>query len=104
MMLVQIPFNASGTPELIMPGRRARVLSRRSFPVSPKWRYVMEPRREEKNTVEPRREEKPKRFRLVKLEERIAPSSNKITVGHGCNPGGHGGGCGSGSSGGLSIE
>lgn len=33
----------------------------------------MEPRREEKKPVKPRPEEKPKRFRLVKLEERIAP-------------------------------
>jgi hypothetical protein len=34
----------------------------------------MEPHREEQKPEEPRREEKPKRFRLIKLEERIAPS------------------------------
>jgi hypothetical protein len=34
----------------------------------------MEPRREEPKDCKPRPEEKPKRFRLVKLEERIAPS------------------------------
>jgi hypothetical protein len=36
----------------------------------------MEPRRDEKKTVKPHTEEKPKRFRLVKLEERIAPGFN----------------------------
>jgi hypothetical protein len=35
----------------------------------------MGPRREEPKTPKPRPEEKPKRFRIVKLEERIAPSS-----------------------------
>jgi hypothetical protein len=41
----------------------------------------MEPRREEKKTKEPRKEvaKKPKRFRIVRLEERIAPSGG----GHG---------------------
>jgi hypothetical protein len=34
----------------------------------------MEPRREEPKDTKPRPEEKLKRFRLVKLEERIAPS------------------------------
>jgi hypothetical protein len=37
----------------------------------------MEPRREEKKDREPRtaaKEAKPRRFRIVKLEERIAPS------------------------------
>ena len=44
----------------------------------------MEPRREEPKTPEPCPVAKPRRFRLIKLEERIAPS----------NPGGGGsGGC-----------
>jgi hypothetical protein len=34
----------------------------------------VEPRREEPKAPTPRPEEKPKRFRLIKLEERIAPS------------------------------
>jgi hypothetical protein len=34
----------------------------------------MEPRREEPKAPKPRTEEKPKRFRIVKLEERIAPA------------------------------
>jgi hypothetical protein len=34
----------------------------------------MEPRREELKAPKPRTEEKPKRFRIVKLEERIAPA------------------------------
>jgi hypothetical protein len=33
----------------------------------------MEPRREEPKKPEPRPEHKPKRFRIIKLEERIAP-------------------------------
>ncbi len=33
----------------------------------------MEPRREEQRPPEPRPEEKRKRFRILKLEERIAP-------------------------------
>jgi hypothetical protein len=36
----------------------------------------MEPRREQPKAPEPRPQEKPKRFRLVKLEERIAPKHN----------------------------
>ena len=44
----------------------------------------MEPHREKPKAPKPRPEEKQKRFRIVKLEERIAPS----------NPGGGGsGGC-----------
>jgi hypothetical protein len=42
----------------------------------------MEPRREEPQAPTPRPEEKPKRFRLVKLEERIAPGGGN---GHGSN-------------------
>jgi hypothetical protein len=57
----------------------------------------MEPRREEKKPEKPRPEEKQKRFRLIKLEERIAPKG-----------GGKGQGGGVGSSMGacntLSIE
>jgi hypothetical protein len=34
----------------------------------------MEPHREEQKAPEPSAEQKPKRFRIVKLEERIAPS------------------------------
>jgi hypothetical protein len=34
-----------------------------------------EPRREEPKAPEPRTEQKPKRFGLIKLEERIAPFS-----------------------------
>jgi hypothetical protein len=34
----------------------------------------MEPRQEKPKTTKPRTAEKPKRFRIVKLEERIAPS------------------------------
>jgi hypothetical protein len=34
----------------------------------------MEPRREEPKAPTPRPEEKPRRFRLIKLEERIAPT------------------------------
>jgi hypothetical protein len=37
----------------------------------------MEPRREEPKAPTPRPEEKPKRFRLIKLEERIAPKTGK---------------------------
>ncbi len=33
----------------------------------------MEPRREEQKALEPSAEQKPRRFRIVKLEERIAP-------------------------------
>jgi hypothetical protein len=35
-----------------------------------------EPRREAPKVANPRLEEKPKRFRLVKLEERIAPGGH----------------------------
>ncbi len=42
----------------------------------------MEPHREDQpKALEPRAERKPKRFRIVKLEERIAPSKG----GHGTN-------------------
>jgi hypothetical protein len=38
-------------------------------------RFIMEPHREEpQQAPEPGAEQKPKRFRIVKLEERIAPS------------------------------
>jgi hypothetical protein len=57
----------------------------------------MEPHREEQKAPEPSAEQKPKRFRIVKLEERIAPSKGGNTKncfsfpGHantcGCNPG-----------------
>lgn len=50
----------------------------------------MEPRREEhQKSGEQRPEEKPKRFRLVKLEERIAPkkSASGKHCGHGTWPG-----------------
>jgi hypothetical protein len=33
----------------------------------------MEPRREEPKAPKPRPEEKPKRFRILRLEERLAP-------------------------------
>ncbi len=39
----------------------------------------MEPRREEQRAPQPSAEQKPKRFRIVKLEERIAPSHHKAT-------------------------
>jgi hypothetical protein len=57
----------------------------------------MELRREEPKDPKPRPEEKRKRFRLVKLEERIAPSKD---VTHRC--GGSIRGCDTGTS--LSIE
>jgi hypothetical protein len=41
----------------------------------------MKPRQEKPKTVKPRTEEKPKRFRIVKLEERIAPSFSWGEVG-----------------------
>jgi hypothetical protein len=37
----------------------------------------MEPRREEQNKAPPGADQKPKRFRIIKLEERIAPGNNK---------------------------
>lgn len=43
----------------------------------------MEPHREEQKAPSPGVEQKPKRFRIVKLEERIAPSNgNGPTNGH----------------------
>jgi hypothetical protein len=36
----------------------------------------MEPRREQPKVPEPRPDEKRKRFRIIKLEERIAPSKS----------------------------
>jgi hypothetical protein len=38
----------------------------------------MEPNREEQKVLEPGAEHKPKRFRIVKLEERIAPSKGGV--------------------------
>ena len=38
----------------------------------------MEPRKDEK-TIEARKEERTRRFRIVKLEERIAPSNKHCT-------------------------
>jgi hypothetical protein len=59
----------------------------------------MEPRREERKDREPRseaKEAKPRRFRIVKLEERIAPSGNgsngRACYGNSCF--GTGGPCG----------
>jgi hypothetical protein len=62
----------------------------------------MEPHREEQKAPEPGAERKPKRFRIIKLEERIAPSGggktnncdNKFTKGTCfsncvCGTGGH---------------
>jgi hypothetical protein len=40
----------------------------------------MEPRQEKPKTTKPRTEEKPKRFRIVKLEDRIAPGYSWGTV------------------------
>jgi hypothetical protein len=54
----------------------------------------MEPRREQPEARKPRPAQKPRRFRLIKLEERIAPSagggtkncySDKCTGAHGCS-------------------
>ena len=39
----------------------------------------MEPRREEPTAPTPQPQEKPRRFRIVKLEERIAPSKSGYT-------------------------
>ncbi len=51
----------------------------------------MEPRREEQQKKpEPRAEPKAKRFRLVKLEERVTPTHKRYTIGAG--------------GGGLSVE
>jgi hypothetical protein len=49
----------------------------------------MGPRREEQVKPEPRGEPKPKRFRLIRLEERIAPAAGA----NGSHNGGGGGGC-----------
>jgi len=48
----------------------------------------MKPRKEQK-TLEPRREEKPRRFRIERLEERIAPTTSNKTGNW--SPGGVGG-------------
>jgi hypothetical protein len=47
----------------------------------------MEPRREEPKAAKPPSEQKPKRFRIVKLEERIAPSKGggKTDNGNSCH-------------------
>ncbi len=37
----------------------------------------MEPRREEEKALAPSAEQKPRRFRIIKLEERIAPGQAK---------------------------
>ena len=42
----------------------------------------MEPHREEPKAPKPRPEEKQKRFRIVKLEERIAPGGPKTSNHH----------------------
>jgi hypothetical protein len=60
----------------------------------------MEPRREEPKVPKPRPEEKPRRFRLVKLEDRIAPGGGST---HKCR-GGCSGGTGCDASTTLSIE
>jgi hypothetical protein len=45
----------------------------------------MEPHREEQQkALEPSAEPKPKRFRIVKLEERIAPSKGGNGTNHSC--------------------
>jgi hypothetical protein len=47
-------------------------------PHFPKGGSTMEPRQEEKKDKQPRsegKEEKPRRFRIIKLEERIAPNN-----------------------------
>jgi hypothetical protein len=41
----------------------------------------MEPRQEKPKTTKPRTEERPKRFRLIKLEQRIAPTGYDLTMG-----------------------
>jgi hypothetical protein len=53
----------------------------------------MEPRREEsQKALEPSAAQKPKRFRIVKLEERIAPRRGGNGTNNGCGGGGtHGG-------------
>jgi hypothetical protein len=64
----------------------------------------MEPDREEQKPEGPRPEEKPKRFHLIKLEERIAPGKVKDLTWH-CTQGPTSKHCGSGGDPGtLSIE
>jgi hypothetical protein len=41
----------------------------------------MEPRREQPKAPNPQPQERPKRFRLIKLEERIAPTGYDLTQG-----------------------
>jgi hypothetical protein len=41
----------------------------------------MEPRQEKPKTAKPRTEQKTKRFRLIKLEQRIAPTGYDLTIG-----------------------
>jgi hypothetical protein len=53
----------------------------------------MEPHREEQKAP-PRAEPKPKRFRIVKLEERIAPSKGGNGTNNGCFTGNHATQCG----------
>jgi hypothetical protein len=43
----------------------------------------MEPQREKPKNPKPRPEEKQKRFRLIKLEERITPKKPTMSVGEG---------------------
>jgi hypothetical protein len=45
----------------------------------------MEPHREEPTAPTPQPQEKPRRFRIVKLEERIAPSQGGNGTNHTCN-------------------
>ena len=54
----------------------------------------MEPRKKQEGTGPPEQEEKAKkrRFRIVKLEERIAPSNGHTGARDQCNGGGGGGG------------
>jgi len=44
----------------------------------------MEPRREEQKTLQASAEQKPRRFRIVKLEERIAPAKGGNANTHHC--------------------
>jgi hypothetical protein len=51
-------------------------------------RSIMEPHRDEpQKAVPPSAEQKPKRFRIVKLEERIAPSKGGNGTNNGCYSG-----------------
>jgi hypothetical protein len=47
----------------------------------------MEPRREEPTAPTPQPQEKPRRFRIVKLEERIAPSKGGAKLTKSCTYG-----------------